>query len=62
MKLEEIIEALEFNDYQYTIQGNVIRSGGFTIIIEDDVIKVTKPYHAPIEFNDLDKFNYFLSL
>lgn len=43
MKLAEVIEALEFNDYQYTIQGNVIRSGGFTMIIEDDVIKVTKP-------------------
>lgn len=62
MKLEEVIEALKFNDYQYTIHGNIIRSGGFTIIIEDDVIKVTKPYHAPIEFNDLDKFSYFLSL
>lgn len=62
MKQEEVIEALKFNGYQYTIQGNVIRSGGFTVIIEDNIIKVTKPYHAPIEFNDLNTFNFFLSL
>ena len=62
MKLEQIIELLSNIGNGYVVANGVIRTCGNTIVIDNDVIKLTTESGREIIFDDLNMLSYYLSI